>query len=1180
MSAQVSPEEEEPVPITSTLGRMAALSTKGAGLIASSLTMSSKVRGMSRKERLSRKPVTMTPSSKQVFHLLTTQTEKQEVFDAIKGRMSVHGEGSGHGGHKSAISKKAGFTHMSQAAIDTSWVFDQHWVINPRSYQRKAWDIMLTLLVFYLISILPWQLGVPFYHAPPELYTFDTVLEVIFWLDMFATLNTGFIHAGEVELDRTEIVEHYLSTWFLVDFIGNFPFYAFIGKRGGKGFKLLKWLKLNKLFRIGKLVRYLRDYVKFASVIKYSSALIVFLHVSACMAVGELFGHHDLLFISYWDMYWHALTQVVSLAVGGNIGSNVITIDTAAATAHRRYLATVSNTTEYVTAATDDHSTFQPLDERSFTNELALSIIVVGTILLIFLSASIVVILSNRSNTTMKFKLKIENMKTELEYYDIDELLADRVMEFYDYLWFNQLNSDENSVHKDSMLSAELRRELILTIYSDMLTSTPFLTACSEDCVASVANHVVNTIAMPADFIIRKKDIGRELFIIKKGMVGVFNDLQYLKSLQKGQFFGEVALLGEKKHRTATVRAISVCELCVLYANDFANISSEYPELLVNMTQYMNATHLDADLVKNPKLMTRRKTNLGEQIKAAKAEKGTPKQRKSVEAMLAGGQSPGFLAGMQNLSSRALGSVRSSLMSPGMMSRKSSLATPAGPTPQRNLSVGAQMAGLLADLQAAETPSGHNTTDGFSPNSRIVEKDDNSLGFTKAPPTADDVRGMISGLLNARLHPQQEEDEDEDEDDDYDYAKPGTPTKPSDIMNFGQDSQGQGQQLSPVNASEMAVRMQADHEAEDEMPSPGLDPLLIHTSTSNLNKDVSRQSVQREKIRIQQEAKARSIAKLNAEANATTATTQSTTLEEAQKESKKDKQTIEELEAMVNNLKGSLESTNKSLEELSKVVIITHAAATNEGRELVDKIVEKEKAKEKEATLSAGTGKAGSMRASPNTTFDSHSHGNGMSNSRDRTASRERDANSPSYNKKKKKKDAGGGGAVSHVHLGTSGSIYAPENETEIFTTPSQEFDGGFASRHTVKMRRAPAADSMPVPVIVKVPSVDSVDLHMADLEADAEAEALAQAEAKEKAAKEAAIKAKLKEEKKERQGSLSFSFQTPKIFSSLSNNSYNSRAHAADAELSNIDPKRESPVDAARKDKSAVSDIDAVTEF
>jgi hypothetical protein len=182
MSAPIAPTDDSGANNDgpTAFSRLAAMSTKGAGLIAKSLTLTAKpYKGASRRERQSRKkPTTMTPSSKQVFHMLTTQTEKQEVFDAIKGRISVHQEGGhGHGhGHKTAASKKAGISHLSQQAIDTSWVFDQHYVINPRSYQRKAWDIMLTLMVFYLISILPWQLGVPFYHAPKELYTFDTVL--------------------------------------------------------------------------------------------------------------------------------------------------------------------------------------------------------------------------------------------------------------------------------------------------------------------------------------------------------------------------------------------------------------------------------------------------------------------------------------------------------------------------------------------------------------------------------------------------------------------------------------------------------------------------------------------------------------------------------------------------------------------------------------------------------------------------------------------------------------------------------------------------------------------------------------------------------------------------------------------------------------------------------------------
>lgn len=553
--------------------------------------MSSKALGISSKS--TRTGTGMTPTSMKVFHMLTSQDEKKEMVEQLQ---------------SGGIKKKDAISHFSMAAIDSTWVFDENWVMNPRSYVKKMWDVTITLLVFYLMGILPWELGVPFYHPPEPILILEKVLEGIFWFDMFVTLNTGFIASGEMELDRVEIIHHYVSSWFIIDLTGNFPFYAFIGHEKGRTVKILKWLKLNKLFRMGKLVRYMRDYVKFASIMKYVGVFTMSIHVATCITVGNIFTHDDVSHngISYSSMYLNCLGQIISLAFSGNMRSHLLELTFAE--------STDDHAADDHAAATDDHHRYlsENVDvTRPIPVSLSIVFIIGGAILLVFIQAAVVVLLSNKSTSSMKFKLKIENMKTELDYYDIDEGLSSRIMEFYDYLWFNQLNQDENSVHKDTMLSAELRRELLLTIYSDMLMSTPFLTACSEECVYNVAFKLICTIAMPTDFIIRKGDIGRELFIIKKGMVGVFNDTKYLKTLHKGQYFGEVALLAEgPKKRTATIRAISVTELCLLYAKDFHDISFEYPELLHNMAQYMHATHMDTDLVKNPKVVGRRRTTV------------------------------------------------------------------------------------------------------------------------------------------------------------------------------------------------------------------------------------------------------------------------------------------------------------------------------------------------------------------------------------------------------------------------------------------------------------------------------------------------------------------------------------------------------------------------------------------
>lgn len=384
------------------------------------------------------------------------------------------------------------------------------------------------------------------------------IVEIAFWFDMLMTLNTGYIHSGDVELDRKKIVQHYiLSGWFAVDFLGNFPFYAFASKKTSKGIKLLKWLKLNKLLRVGKLVRYLKDYVKFASIFRNTSFMIIFVHVVTCAYIGDAYSKTDLHSISMWTMYYKCLREVFAVSLGLGV------VD-------------------------EQNANVKPLSYGLF-----FAILLVGAAFVFVIQADIVVLLSSRTSTMNNFRMKLEKTKTELDYYDINEELSARVLEYYDYLWFNQLHLDSETVLKDPMLSATLRRELILSVYDDVLTSTPFLSVCSPDCLSRVAAKLVNTIAMPADYIVEKGDVGRELFILKNGTAGVFNDGVFLKLLRKGQFFGEVALVSSKyKKRTASIRALTVCELCVLFAKDFHELSAEYPELVVNMTTFMH-THFE-----------------------------------------------------------------------------------------------------------------------------------------------------------------------------------------------------------------------------------------------------------------------------------------------------------------------------------------------------------------------------------------------------------------------------------------------------------------------------------------------------------------------------------------------------------------------------------------------------------
>jgi glucose-6-phosphate 1-dehydrogenase len=78
--------------------------------------------------------------------------------------------------------------------------------------------------------------------------------------------------------------------------------------------------------------------------------------------------------------------------------------------------------------------------------------------------------------------------------------------------------------------------------------------------------------------IIKKGDIGREMYLIARGEVEVVDDFgAVLKTLKDGDFFGEIGILMSKP-RTASVRAKSTCDLFVLDKADFSRILRDHAQ--------------------------------------------------------------------------------------------------------------------------------------------------------------------------------------------------------------------------------------------------------------------------------------------------------------------------------------------------------------------------------------------------------------------------------------------------------------------------------------------------------------------------------------------------------------------------------------------------------------------------
>lgn len=82
----------------------------------------------------------------------------------------------------------------------------------------------------------------------------------------------------------------------------------------------------------------------------------------------------------------------------------------------------------------------------------------------------------------------------------------------------------------------------------------------------------------PGDVIFSEGDIGRAVFIIKKGEVALSKSGKPLATIKDGEFFGEMALL-EEIPRTATAKTLAESRIGFIYKVRFDALIEDHPAI-------------------------------------------------------------------------------------------------------------------------------------------------------------------------------------------------------------------------------------------------------------------------------------------------------------------------------------------------------------------------------------------------------------------------------------------------------------------------------------------------------------------------------------------------------------------------------------------------------------------------
>ncbi len=398
-----------------------------------------------------------------------------------------------------------------------------------------SWNILVTLCASFSAIFIPIDFIFSLRHE--LFYTFSTVfITVVFIIDIFFSLAKALHKIPEIPNDSSSGVKSYFKSWFIIDLLAAMPF----------GFLLHpSFLQFIRIIKLAKVFHYMKTWKQ--QWIKYSSYFTI----------------NSFLFWTVHFTHWLSCGWLVL----------------------RGYDESLDNVTNYVkslywsvtTLTTVGYGDITPTTNVQYIYTIVVEILGVG--FYGYLIGNIASILSKRNPAKIKYQANLDKLSALTMMRHLPVELSHKIREYYTYMFNNRMGYDEDSFLKD--LPNSLKTEVALHLKKEVLEKINLFKDADENFIREIALHLKPLVYTPGDMVINKGEEGKEMFFVVKGELAVYSasEKEPSATLNDGDFFGEISLFGNKP-RTATIKAITYCDLYSLSKNAFDYVVSKYKDVL------------------------------------------------------------------------------------------------------------------------------------------------------------------------------------------------------------------------------------------------------------------------------------------------------------------------------------------------------------------------------------------------------------------------------------------------------------------------------------------------------------------------------------------------------------------------------------------------------------------------
>lgn len=395
-----------------------------------------------------------------------------------------------------------------------------------KEFAIRLWNSVILLATTVAAIEIPLRLVIFFPPGAP-LAVADWLISILFITDLILRLR-GIDARGEGALIRV----FDLLAALPVQFLGPVhPFHL---------------VRLSKLFRVGLGMRRLRQ-----------------------RTIGNASGLR-LLFFVYWlalSAHWIACGWLAlrGIDLSKGIGEN--------------YIRALYWCVETLTTVGYGDITPMNVTETIY----AILVMLVGIGIYGFIIGNVASLLSNIDPVRTKYLEEMEGVNAFMRYRGIPPAMQRRVRDHYAYLWEQRMGYDEAAFLQ--RLPSSLAAEISLHLKREVIDRVPLFHDAGEAFVREVALRLRPMVFLPGDVIVRAGERGKEMYFISRGKAEARGaDGAILRTMSDGDFFGEIALvLGQV--RTASVHALTHCDLYMLDRKTYERIADHYPDMAAQIRE-------------------------------------------------------------------------------------------------------------------------------------------------------------------------------------------------------------------------------------------------------------------------------------------------------------------------------------------------------------------------------------------------------------------------------------------------------------------------------------------------------------------------------------------------------------------------------------------------------------------